>query len=134
MDHVAARRGSRGIYPLAPFPLGLRPGCWGRASAHVWLLAPILSLDLPFNHLILPFPSSIFFPLGQGHFFFPFYISAKTCIFSLVTRKKANDCLSFSQSGSLRFCKRKERRRIVISNHQKTQQRYHFGRKKVAIS
>ena len=58
-----------------------------------------------------------FFPLGSRNFSFPFYVSAKTCIFSLVTRKKANDCLSFSQSGSLRFCKRKERRRIVISNH-----------------
>lgn len=44
MDHVAARRGSRGIYPLAPFPLGLRPGCWGRASAHVWLLATSTAL------------------------------------------------------------------------------------------
>lgn len=71
-----------------------------------------------------------FFPLGSRIFFFFFYISAKTCIFSRVTRKKANQCLSFSRSGSLRLCKRKERRRIVISNHQQTQQCYHFGRKK----
>ena len=44
MDHVAARRGNRGIYPPAPFPLGLRPGCWGRALVHVWLLATSTAL------------------------------------------------------------------------------------------
>ena len=39
MDHAAARRGSRGIYPPSPFPLELRTGCWGCALACVWLLA-----------------------------------------------------------------------------------------------
>ena len=44
MDQAAARRGSRGIYPPSPFPPGPRPGCWGRASAHVWLLATSTAL------------------------------------------------------------------------------------------
>lgn len=72
-----------------------------------------------------------FFPLGSRNFFFFPSISLPRPVSSYgLPEKKANECLSFSRSGSLRLCKRKERRRIVISNHQQTQQRYHFGRKK----
>lgn len=99
----------------------------------------ILSLDLPFNHLILPFPSSIFFPLGSERFFclFVFFL-VYLCqdLYLLTGYQKKNKWMSqfFIECFFETLCKRKERRRIVISNHQQTQQHYHFGRKNMATN
>lgn len=96
----------------------------------------ILSLDLPFNHLILPFPSSIFFPLGSKRFvFFPPLLYLCQDLYFLTGYQKKTKWMSqfFTKWFFETLCKRKERR-IVISNHQQTQQCYHFGRKNVATS
>lgn len=96
-------------------------GIWCVIGQSDYLLGikPILSLDLLLNHLIPPFSSSIIFPLGPRSFVF-FYISAKTYIFSLVTRKKTNTCLSFSQSSPLRLFVKKRKGGefwLIINRH-----------------